>query len=36
MGGSLTLLDNATDAHASGACFALRLPAAHLEQDSAP
>jgi signal transduction histidine kinase len=36
MGGSLTLLDNATDAHAPGACFALRLPAAHLDEDSAP
>jgi signal transduction histidine kinase len=36
MDGSLTLLDSATDTNAPGARFTLRLPAAHVEQDSAP
>jgi signal transduction histidine kinase len=36
MGGSLTLLDSATDAGAPGARFSLRLPAARVEEDSAP
>lgn len=36
MGGSLTLLDGATEADAPGACFSLRLPAARVEEDSAP
>lgn len=34
MGGSLALLDEAGEADESGACFVLRLPAAHVEQDS--
>jgi signal transduction histidine kinase len=34
MDGSLTLLDGETDTPMSGACFALRLPVAHIEQDS--
>jgi signal transduction histidine kinase len=36
MGGSLTLLDGATGAGAPGARFTLRLPAARVEEDSAP
>jgi signal transduction histidine kinase len=35
MDGSLTLLDGTADA-AHGACFVLRLPAAHVEQDRTP
>jgi signal transduction histidine kinase len=36
MGGSLTLLDSAASADAPGARFVLRLPAARMEEDSAP
>ena len=36
MGGSLTLLDRDGDAGAKGACFSLRLPAAHTDESSVP